>query len=165
MSEYLTFGVNENLTALREKLVKAHFFLKGGGEGYKSWAGFLKDVASDIKAALIEVTPIGNRKGSGRASRSWKGPKKTTTWGTAGTRTGRWVIYNTATNRNNGFSYPVVLEEGSEYGESPWPHARERTVLDKGRVWSSQAVGGIYEQIAYDELLNKKVGSLMDRLF
>lgn len=43
----------------------------------------------------------------------------------------------------NNLPYAGVLEFGSPQGGKPWPNAGTRTVLQAGRVWSSQAPGGV----------------------
>jgi len=44
---------------------------------------------------------------------------------------------------SNPMPYAGVLEHGSKEGQKPWPHAGPRTVNSGGKVFSSQAPGGV----------------------
>jgi len=51
----------------------------------------------------------------------------------------------------NRMPYAVVLEYGSPVGEAPWAAAGEKTIELDGRIWSTQAVGGVAGPVLGDE--------------
>ena len=54
----------------------------------------------------------------------------------------------------NNTIYGEVLELGSEKGRPPWRKAGARTKEENGRIWSSQAIGGIMNLILTDDYVN-----------
>lgn len=53
----------------------------------------------------------------------------------------------------NNSLYAEVVDTGSDVGSYPWPSAGKRTVKLGGKIWSSQAVGGMTKAID-DEFIN-----------
>ena len=102
-----------------------------------------RSVASRVRQAVIEATPVGNRGLDPRQDKKTKD-----SW--------------TAVRKDEGgysFINPLVqswfLEHGSKIGERPWPSVPEkkpRTVYNKGRVYSSQAPEGITAKARVDEI-------------
>lgn len=82
-----------------------------------------KKVADAVRSVVVKATP----KDSGKAQRSWTPVQKD----------------------EGGFSFgnPLEhispLESGSAPGSRPWPSVGPRTVIKDGRIYSSQAPGGI----------------------
>jgi hypothetical protein len=110
----------------------------------------VRSVASRVRDAVIAATPVGNRplKGRKRTKKSWTGIRKD----------------------EGGYSFdnPTVqswfLEHGSEAGERPWPNARERTIYNEGRIYSSQAPEGILAKAKADEIANTVAQELFQLL-
>lgn len=50
----------------------------------------------------------------------------------------------------NTMPYSGPLEHGSPEGGQPWPKAGPKTTLESGRIWSSQAVGGVVGPVLVD---------------
>jgi hypothetical protein len=109
-----------------------------------------RSVASRVKELVIKATPVGNRplRGRKRTKRSWTAIKKDE---------GGYSFYN-----------PTIqswfLEYGSKAGEKPWPSARERTVYNEGRIYSSQAPDGITAKANVDEEADKIATELFQLL-
>lgn len=109
-----------------------------------------RSVASRVRQAVMESTPVGNRplKGRKRTRDSW-----------------------TAIRKDEGgysFENPTPqawhLEYGSEAGEKPWPSAKSRTVYTDGRIYSSQAPKGILAKAKAEELADKVASELFELL-
>jgi len=109
-----------------------------------------RSVASRVRQAVIESTPVGDRslKGRKRTKDSW-----------------------TAVRKDEGgysFENPTPqawhLEYGSEPGKKPWPSAKSRTVYNEGRVYSSQAPKGIVAKAKAEELADRIASELFDLL-
>ena len=107
-----------------------------------------RSLASRVRQAVIDATPIGNRplKGRKRTKKSWTPVRKD--------------------EGGYSFSNPTVqswfLEHGSEAGKRPWPNPRERTVYNEGRVYSSQAPEGILAKAKAEEIANTVASELFD---
>ena len=109
-----------------------------------------RGVASRVRKAVMEATPVGNRplRGRKRTKASWTGIKKD----------------------EGGYSFdnPLVqswfLEYGSAVGKKPWPSAKTRTVYSKGRIYSSQASGGIVLKSKAEEIANQVASDLFHLL-
>lgn len=57
--------------------------------------------------------------------------------GGAGSGVYEAILYNNA-------PYSVPIEYGSDRGGKPWPRVGPKTTLQGGRIWSSQAPGGVH---------------------
>lgn len=107
-----------------------------------------RSLASRVRKAVIAATPVGNRplKGRRRTKKSWTPVRKD----------------------EGGYSFenPTIqswfLEHGSEAESRPWPTARERTVYNEGRVYSSQAPEGILAKAKADEIAQTIANELFD---
>lgn len=65
------------------------------------------------------------------------------------TPTGDTIASVSVFNRS---AYAAVIEFGSPAGEAPWPSATgEKTIELDGRIWSTQAVGGVAGPVLGDE--------------
>lgn len=114
-----------------------------------------RSVASRVRAAVIEATPVGDRPLDARQDKRTK-----YSW--------------TPVRKDEGgysFSNPNVqtwfLEHGSKVGERPWPSVpkkRPRTVYYRGRVYSSQAPQGITARARVEEVADEIAGELFDLL-
>ena len=55
----------------------------------------------------------------------------------------------------SGLIYMRVLEYGSKKGAKPWPAARKKTEEFRGRIYSTQAVGGFMQKVKSIQILDK----------
>lgn len=110
----------------------------------------VRSVASRVRTAVIAATPIGDRplKGRKRTKKQWTPVRKDE---------GGYSFENPTPQS-------VVLEVGSEIGKRPWPRARERTVYNQGRVYSSQAPEGIVAKAKAEEVANRVAVELFESL-
>ena len=109
-----------------------------------------RSVASRVRAAVKSATPKGDRpldpRQDKRTRDSWTPVRKD----------------------EGGYSFenPLVqayfLEYGSKRGQRPWPTARERTVYNRGRVYSSQAPEGITAKADVDRIATQIANQLFD---
>ena len=53
---------------------------------------------------------------------------------------------------SNNVPYAIVLEKGSTPGNRPWPSKGPRTVVYNGKIFSSQAPGGVAEVVFEDAI-------------
>ena len=60
----------------------------------------------------------------------------------------------------NSLPYAGPLEEGSKKGEKPWPNAGPKTVEVDGRIYSSQAPGGIVNPVMEKVNVNGLMGAI-----
>jgi len=51
----------------------------------------------------------------------------------------------------NPLPYASVIEFGSTPGKKPWPSPGPKTVLASGKIYSSQAVGGVVSKVVTDK--------------
>ena len=55
----------------------------------------------------------------------------------------------------NSMPYGFAIERGSTPGQRPWPSPGPRTILNNGKIYSKQAVGGTIDKVfSYKEILN-----------
>jgi hypothetical protein len=87
-----------------------------------------------IRSAVQEATPVGK---TGTAKKSWT------------------IVERDSTGYSFGNSAPYshVLEAGSPLGGRPWASSGPKTVTEDGRVYSSQAPGGITKKANIDTIL------------
>ena len=109
----------------------------------------LVDLLTDIQADLMLASPVGD---SGNFRSSWRveEPEVSVT-GLEGS------VYNNTI-------YAEPLELGSPKGGRPWGKAGARTTESDGRVWSSQAVGGVMAEIISDSYIEATVRSITDNI-
>jgi hypothetical protein len=109
-----------------------------------------RSVASRVRQAVIDATPVGDRslKGRKRTKKQWTPVRKDA---------GGYSFGNPAPQS-------AALEYGSEIGKRPWPSARHRTVYNEGRVYSSQAPEGITTKAKVDEIADKIAVELFELL-
>lgn len=89
----------------------------------------LNKAALDLISALDDNSPVDT--GTFRAEWDFKEE----------TPTGDAIASVSVFNR---MPYAIVLEEGSSVGEDPWKSATgDKTIELDGRIWSTQAVGGV----------------------
>jgi len=105
-------------------------------------------VATRIRAAVVEATPIGNRKNSGATKEAWTPIVK---------EEGGYSFSNPTVQS-------IFLEYGSIAGKRPWPHAKTRTIYYHGRIYSSQAPRGMTARAEVQRLakeLTKELGEAL----
>lgn len=104
---------------------------------------------ADIQADLMIASPVGD---SGNFKSNWRieEPEVSVT-GLEGS------VYNNTI-------YAEPLEIGSPKGGRPWGKAGARTTESDGRVWSSQAVGGVMVEIVSDSYIEAVIKSITDNI-
>lgn len=107
-----------------------------------------RSVAAKVRDALKANTPVGNRKGSGTAKKSWTGVRKTE---------GGYSFQNLAVQS-------LSLEFGSATGKKPWPSTGPRTVYKEGRIYSSQAPEGMTAKAQIEQVASSVADKLLDKL-
>jgi hypothetical protein len=106
----------------------------------------LRRSASRIRTAVRETTPVD----TGAAKRAWTPIKKDEGGYSFG----------------NPFIYAGVLEYGGTKGKQPWPSAtNKKTEEFRGRIYSTQAVGGFVRKVDFDAILDKVVQERLKRVF
>ena len=63
------------------------------------------------------------------------------------------TMFENTAEGSNGFKYGHSIEFGSTPGSSPYPSVGKRTVMFSGRIFSSQAPGGMTQHIDDNEVL------------
>ncbi len=122
--------ISLNLKGGKETVVMLEKLAAGGvGEGAQD---ALNTFALSVLALAQENSPVGERVG-GTFRQSWQISENPTM--EPGVVAAIEVV--------NNMPYAEALEYGSPQGGKPWPNAGPRTVLEEGRVWSSQAPGGV----------------------
>ena len=102
----------------------------------------LRSSSSEILAKIIKATP----KDTGDARQAWS-------------------LINASSESltfQNPLAYAIPLEYGSALGSKPWPSTGPKTVEMSGRVYSSQAPGGIVINTQLDEFVDKMVSKVID---
>ncbi len=61
--------------------------------------------------------------------------------------------------------YSEPIEIGSKVGGRPWASAGPRTVEKGGRIWSSQAVGGVLDQVITEKVVRDMSEAFMEYVF
>jgi len=109
-----------------------------------------RSVASRVRQAVIDSTPVGNRplKGRRRTKASWTGIRK---------GEGGYSFENPTPQAWH-------LEYGSQAGQKPWPSAKSRTVYNDGKIYSSQAPEGITAKAKVEEIADQIASELFDLL-
>lgn len=104
-----------------------------------------RTISSKVRAAVIQATP----RDSGLTARSWTPVRK----GAEGSY-----------SFSNPYPQAYSLEVGSSPGSRPWPSVGPRTVMDSGRIYSSQAPGGIIKNAGVEELIDVELRRYMEKL-
>lgn len=60
----------------------------------------------------------------------------------------------------NSSAYASAIEYGSTPGSKPWPNPGEKTVMSEGKIYSTQAVGGVIGKVFNDNKVNAFVEDL-----
>lgn len=99
-------------------------------KGVKRWMyNFMRKLRMQVK----DATPVD----SGDAQKSWTIVRRTE---------GGYSFGNPQ-------PYAHILEGGSQPGKAPWPNVGPKTTLYAGRIYSSQAPGGIFKKARVDDVL------------
>jgi len=101
----------------------------------------VRQARMDAKAAFMTASPVGK---TGHFRSSWQE-------GGGGLAHGKKFIASASIW--NPLIYADPLETGSQKGTRPWPSAGPRTKEGNGRIWSSQAVGGVINQVISESYL------------
>ncbi len=107
-----------------------------------------KYAAEKVRIAVKKATPVGDRKTAGAAKKSWTPVKKDEGGYSFGSE----------------LPYMASLLAGSVPGKKPWPWARRRTVVWRGKIYSSQAPGGMLVKGKADEVAQKAVSEKIEVL-
>jgi len=57
---------------------------------------------------------------------------------------------------SNDSPYAKIIEFGSTPGESPWPSVGKKTVMFEGKIYSSQAPGGVLQRTLQNFIIGPK---------
>lgn len=106
---------------------------------------FITDVTKRVRSAIVEGTPVD----TGEARASW-GPIKKNEGGLSFQSTVPYMLH---------------LEKGSTPGEQPWPTPGPKTVMQGGKIYSSQAPGGIVATANVDAIMDELVKKFIDEAF
>lgn len=109
--------------------------------GVRKW---LYDLMRKLRMQVKTATPID----TGEAQRSWTIVRRVE---------GGYSFGNIA-------PYAHILEEGSKPGKAPWPNVGPKTTLFAGRIYSTQAVGGIFKEANVENVIDKAVKELERKL-
>ena len=123
--------------------------------------GLVKELALQIRARMIQATP----RDSGTAQRSW-GPVKRHSGGmsfSGGNPTGPVARQSVGYSFGNTAPYSHILETGSTPGKKPWASVGPRTVERDGRIYSSQAPGGIYQTAGIEQFVKQALPKLIEK--
>ena len=112
----------------------------------------VKKVALDIKRALEENSPVGEKHG-GTFKGNWD--MKFMGYGAGGMIASAVITNATA--------YAPPIELGSKVGSPPWPSAGPRTVEKSGRVFSTQAPAGVIAPITKDKDVMQNLVDVINR--
>jgi hypothetical protein len=105
--------------------------------GVRKW---VYDLMRRLRMAVKDATPVD----TGEAQKSWTIVRRSE---------GGYSFGNVA-------PYAHILETGSEPGKAPWPNVGPRTTMYAGRIYSSQAPGGIFKEAGLDNLVEQAVQEL-----
>lgn len=106
----------------------------------KKMEAFTAKLIREIRKAVIAATP----EDSGRAKESWTGVERTSTG---------YQFGNTA-------HYAHILETGSVPGKKPWPSVGPKTAMYNGRIYSSQAPGGIFLKADVEGIVSRALNKI-----
>lgn len=92
-------------------------------------------VGDEVRKAVVDATPVD----TGKAKAGWEAVRRNR----GGISFGNREVYTAS------------LIEGSIPGSRPWPSVGPKTTASQGRIYSSQAPGGILEKAKVDEIVEK----------
>ena len=120
----------------------------------------IKQLSKQIRSRFIQATP----RDSGTAMRSYSIIKRNLgglsfSGGAPGPVQRRAISYSFG----NVTPYAGVLEKGSVRGRKPWPSPGPRTVLENGRIFSSQAPGGMMESGEIENYIKQALPQLIEK--
>ena len=115
-----------------------------GGISDRSPGSWFHTLTEKIRSAMIENTPYD----TGIAKTSW----------------GQIEQCEGGLSFSNPQVYAVPLEFGSKPGERPWPGTGPKTVMHGGRIYSSQASGGIVQTANLDKIIEACLDKLIKDL-
>lgn len=82
-----------------------------------------------------------------------------------------WKVLGTIKSQNristtieSNSPYAAAIEYGSAPGSKPWPNPGEKTVMSNGRIFSTQAVGGVIGKVFDDDKINSFVKELANTI-
>ncbi len=107
-----------------------------------------KYAAQKVRVAVKASTPVSDRKTTGTAKKSWTPVKKVEGGHSFGSN----------------LPYMASLLSGSVPGKRPWPWARRRTRVWRGKIYSSQSPGGMLVTSKADEIAQKAVSEKIEAL-
>jgi hypothetical protein len=124
-------------------------------EAKKNLDALLKELSNRVRQRVISSTP----RDSGMAARSWTQPRfeKIDESFPVGRQSRGISFGNTA-------PYAHILETGSQPGKRPWPSVGPRTVEQAGRIYSSQAPGGIFLNAQLEKVVERELPKIMEKL-
>lgn len=119
----------------------------------------VKELAIAVRTRMIASTP----RDSGRAARSWSGIKRESGGMSFNGGTGDGPVQRRIAGYSFGNSaeYAHILETGSTPGKRPWPSVGPRTTLEGGRIFSSQAPGGMIESGQIEDMIRQVLPQLI----
>jgi hypothetical protein len=112
------------------------------GDAVRKTSIVMQNIANKIYNQLKTVSgisPVGVGKTKGNFKKNWNYDES---------KTGPNVAFQA--NIKNMVIYAAPLEEGSDPGQSPWPNPGSRTVSYEGKIFSSQAPGGVTKKVLDD---------------
>ena len=127
----------------------------------KGLDALIKHLALEIRAKMLQSTP----RDTGTAKKSWS-PVKRESGGlsfSGGLGDGPVARQSFGYSFGNTAPYSHILESGSTPGSKPWPSAGPRTVEKGGRIYSSQAPGGIMETAQIDDYIKSALPTLIQK--
>lgn len=105
--------------------------------GFRRW---MYNLVRKIRMAVKEATPID----TGEAQESWTIVRRDE---------GGYSFGNIA-------PYARVLEKGSEPGKKPWPNPGPKTQLFEGKIYSTQAIGGMFKKANIEDIIDTALKDL-----
>lgn len=130
-----------------------HKTFTGLSKGMKRRVGMaIVKVREDARSDLMTESPVGK---TGNFRSSWEAASDIAP--------GEGTI--AAASVWNPIIYAEPLEAGSRRGSRPWPSAGPRTKEKGGRIWSSQAVGGVINQVLTEKYINDMAEAVNDAAF
>jgi hypothetical protein len=121
----------------------------------------VKELALAVRSKMIASTPVD----TGTAKRSWS-PVKRESGGlsfSGGMGDGPVARRSVGYSFGNTAPYSHILETGSTPGKKPWPSVGPRTVLESGKIYSSQAPGGMLQTAEIEQYIKSALPGLVEK--